>query len=411
MSLCRYFPTPSDRMGILWSLLSIKDSVILEYGPAGTTHYSVGFFGKLNIDNENRLFTTHMSEDDVVMGDVKRLEEAIVEIDQAFSPKVVFVIASSTSSVIGTDLKGVCAYTQEKVNARLIAFENGGLRGDYSIGLYEVYKLLVNEFTEKKIDIIPQTYNIIGGSTGDYRSKCDIEELKRLMKESFDYDIHTTLCLDTSINKISTMSSVQINIVISYEGLASAEYLNSKFGTPFVYSVPYGYSQTLEWLQNISNTINKDINNNILLELKDKISGIQQYKTYFSMFKMVSPKGNVYGNYDKVLGLSKYLEELCLQVENKICSHSLKNITNADNSIKYILSEKERIEIIKSLRHSFVFADDVSKTLLDQTNKYIRFSSPFMNTSQIAMHLPSVGIRGADYIREQYEEYLNSLYY
>ena len=30
MSLCRYFPTPSDRMGILWSLLCIEDSVVLE---------------------------------------------------------------------------------------------------------------------------------------------------------------------------------------------------------------------------------------------------------------------------------------------------------------------------------------------------------------------------------------------
>ena len=41
MSLCRYLPVPSDRMGIIWSLLSVKDSIILEYGPAGTTHFSI----------------------------------------------------------------------------------------------------------------------------------------------------------------------------------------------------------------------------------------------------------------------------------------------------------------------------------------------------------------------------------
>ena len=28
MSLVRYLPTPSDRMGILWSLLSVEGSVI-----------------------------------------------------------------------------------------------------------------------------------------------------------------------------------------------------------------------------------------------------------------------------------------------------------------------------------------------------------------------------------------------
>ena len=45
MGLCRYLPTPSDRMGILWSLLAIEDSVIVEYGPAGTTHFSMSLFG------------------------------------------------------------------------------------------------------------------------------------------------------------------------------------------------------------------------------------------------------------------------------------------------------------------------------------------------------------------------------
>ena len=30
MSLVRFLPTPSDRMGILWSLLSVEGSVIVE---------------------------------------------------------------------------------------------------------------------------------------------------------------------------------------------------------------------------------------------------------------------------------------------------------------------------------------------------------------------------------------------
>ena len=46
-----------------------------------------------------------MNEDDVVMGDVTRLEEAIVELDKSYEPKVIFVVASSISAVIGTDIK------------------------------------------------------------------------------------------------------------------------------------------------------------------------------------------------------------------------------------------------------------------------------------------------------------------
>lgn len=160
MSLTRFLPIPSDRMGILWSLLAIEDCVILEYGPAGTTHFSMGLFGELGESQQNRLFTTHMSEDDVVMGDVSRLEKALMEIDRNFAPQVIFVVASSVAAVIGTDIKGVCSYMQEKVKARLIAFEQGGFRGDYSVGLLEAYKLLVQELPAEHPKTRPDTVNL-----------------------------------------------------------------------------------------------------------------------------------------------------------------------------------------------------------------------------------------------------------
>ena len=143
MSLVRFLPTPSDRMGIIWSLLAVQGAIVLEYGPAGTTHYSMGLYGGLGLRFQNRMFTTHMSEDDVVMGDVTRLEDAIVELDKSYAPKVIFVVASSVTAVIGTDIKGVCRYMQNEVKAKLVAFEQGGFRGDYSVGLAETYKLLV----------------------------------------------------------------------------------------------------------------------------------------------------------------------------------------------------------------------------------------------------------------------------
>ena len=58
MALIRNFPVPSDRMAIISTLLNIEDAVVLEYGPEGTTHFSMNFFNKLGQDYPNRLFTT-----------------------------------------------------------------------------------------------------------------------------------------------------------------------------------------------------------------------------------------------------------------------------------------------------------------------------------------------------------------
>ena len=47
------------------------------------------------------------------------------------------------------------------------------------------------------------------------------------------------------------MGKAQVNIVLGNEGLAAAKYLQEKFGTPYVYAVPYGYNGTLSFLAQV----------------------------------------------------------------------------------------------------------------------------------------------------------------
>ena len=270
MSLCRYFPTPSDRMGILWSLLCIEDSVVLEYGPAGTTHYSISLFGGLGVDQQNRLFTTHMSEDDVVMGDVSRLERALVEVDQNYAPRVIFVVASSVSAVIGTDLRGVCAYMQEKVRARLIAFEQGGFRGDYSAGLCETYRLIAEQAVAPAQKRAENTYNLLGLSAGAYRARSDRNEIVRLMRAAFGMEMHACLCLDTDMRAVETCGAARLNLVLRGEALPAARILAETCHTPYVAGAPYGYAGTLAWLERVAAALGQPIAPELVRELKEK---------------------------------------------------------------------------------------------------------------------------------------------
>ena len=73
--IVRYLPTPSDRMGLLWTLLTIKDGVILELGPSGTTHYSMESISEFGIPMRGNLYCTHIDEDNIIMGDTARFEE------------------------------------------------------------------------------------------------------------------------------------------------------------------------------------------------------------------------------------------------------------------------------------------------------------------------------------------------
>ena len=409
MSLTRFLPTPSDRMGILWSLLAIEDCVVLEYGPAGTTHFSMGLFGELGESQQNRLFTTHMSEDDVVMGDVSRLEKALMEIDRNFAPQVIFVVASSVAAVIGTDIKGVCSYMQEKVKARLIAFEQGGFRGDYSVGLLEAYKLLVQELPAEHPKTRPDTVNLIGFSMGSYRALSDRWELEELLKRGFGLKIGACLCGETSIHAVEQMGGAAINLVLREEGLPAAQILEKRFGTPFFAGSPYGYQGTLDWLQKIGEMLGRPCNPELEAELRERINEAAQYKMYWMMLKEDCPKAALTGEYHTITGIAEFLSELGVPAENKICLHTLRGISNPDPSVRICASEKERLDILRGLHRQMILADDPSMSVCPPDNVFLRISMPVVRGAQIAKHQPLMGIRGADSLLETLEEYLQML--
>ena len=404
MSLVRFLPTPSDRMGIIWSLLAVQGAIVLEYGPAGTTHYSMGLYGGLGLRFQNRLFTTHMSEDDVVMGDVTRLEEALVELDKNYAPKVIFVVASSVTAVIGTDIKGVCRYMQNEVKAKLVAFEQGGFRGDYSVGLAETYKLLVRSLPQKGVAQEKGVYNIIGASAWRYRMASDIWEVKSLLSEALGLSCNACLCCDTSVEELQAMGKAQVNIVLGNEGLAAAQYLEEKFGTPYVYAAPYGYSGTVRFLESVGEAIGEMPQPLVLMRLRMKEKGMSMLSMFAMMGGGKTKQAVVKGDYDLVQGVSAFLEQAGISVVHKMCAHSLKAIAEPAADVESYAEEGEWLQLIRGLRATLIFADDVALTQADASNMKVLISAPFMN-GVVATHLPFMGEKGADFLLEQIQGY------
>ena len=404
MSLVRFLPTPSDRMGIIWSLLAVQGAIVLEYGPAGTTHYSMGLYGGLGLRFQNRLFTTHMSEDDVVMGDVTRLEEALIELDKSYAPQVIFVVASSVTAVIGTDIKGVCRYMQREVKAKLVAFEQGGFRGDYSIGLAETYKLLVKNLPKKDVQAEKGLYNLIGASAWRYRMASDIWEVKSLLTEALGLSCNACLCCDTSVDELEKLGRAQVNIVLGNEGLAAAKLLEEKFGTPYVYAVPYGYSGTAAFLESVGEAVGETPSPMVLMRLRMKEKGMGMLSMFAMMGDGKPKQAVVKGDYDLVQGVSAFLEKAGIKVVHKMCAHSLKAIAEPAAGVEAYAEEADWLKEIRELRDTLVFADDVALTQCDKSNMKVLISAPFFG-GVVATHLPFMGEKGADFLLEQIQNY------
>lgn len=412
MSLCRFYPPPSDRMAIIWSLMPIGDAVVLEYGPAGTTHFGGGLYSSLGLELGRSLFTTHISEDDVIMGDVSRLENAILEIDEAYHPKIIFVVAAAVIAVIGTDVAGVCHYMQEKVNARLISFEEGGFRGDYTAGLRSVYRMLSRDVVQPAPGK-EKTYNIIGASAGAYRVRSDVWELQNLMREAFGYECGCVMGLDCSVDEIEQMGGAELNLVIRAEGVEAAEMIKSKCGTEFYYGVPYGYTGTLQWLTEISKRIGREIAPALAARLKTKALHLSPMGGPMGMGMMggMSVKASIQGDYDTLVGIRQALTELDIETEHMVCSHSLKQIPDSDPQISFMSREKQRIELFQSLRGQWCLGSDEMGLFCREQDYFTLLSAPFNSKRQYASHIPFMGEKGMDYLRELKNEFFDRFDY
>ena len=390
MNIYKYFPVASDRMGIIWTLSSIKDSYIIEFGPSGTTHYAVESIGQLNGEDFSNIYSTHMSESDITFGKYDRLEKSIKEVDLNKNPKYIFVMASSISSIIGTDIEAICEEIQGEVNAKLIPIKTGGLKADYNSGVEEALELIVKNIV-KDSSVKTNKVNIIGSNIDSYNFLSDCNEIKRLMKELFDKDINTVFTSYTSIDDIEKSSEAELNIVLRKEGLKAAEYMKKKFNIPYIYGKPIGLENTISWIKKVQELMNYDLKEDVLNE---EIQAVKQYIFRVKM-RLRGLKFNdvaIFGDYDTVYNLKKFALELGLNV---VREEVLYNCNIEEENIFKNTGELNRMLFLKNNNIDILFGDGPSLDMESSAKIKVQVSNPNLNSINIYPYAPYVGFRGA----------------
>ncbi|GMQ58707.1 hypothetical protein AN1V17_31020 [Vallitalea sediminicola] len=368
MKLYKDNPIASDRMGILWTLNGINDAVIIEFGPAGTTHFSIEGLMQFGIDTSAKTFTTHMDEHDVTFGNEERIIDAILEIDAIEQPKYIFVIGSSITSIIGIDLESVKFQVGDRVNGKLILLPDCDFQNDFTHGVSEALQILVNEIVKKnhRMEKLP-FYNILGLGIYNYNQSSDFNEIKRMMKENFSLELGTTFMLNTNINDIEQASKALINIVIHKEGLKAAKLLEEAYDQPYIYLTPYGIEGTKKWLESVGELLNMNI---IPTEGTNEINRVV-YKENMLKRRVASLDNNKFCINNNNIS-NKYLEEYLYELGFK------KALENEEAIIRFS-------DGIEALHNQNVI--QISHPSFRQENEY--------------PYLPIMGYRGAYYLAQQ----------
>lgn len=318
MGLYKYYSIPSDRMGALWTLLSIRGACILEFGTAGTTRFALNNFHKMKGVQNSQLYTTHLDENDIAMGDVSRMDKAINDIVKEGLVTNIFLMSSTVSSVIGIDLEAYCyIYREKHPHINFIYISNDGFKGDWTLGIKNTLETLVDNIPKEVNKSENFTYNIIGACADDYNYEVDCMEVDRIMKDGFNGENVCTLTSNTSIKEIENMGAAHLNIVMRSEGEEAAKVLERNFGTPYVMGRPYGLKGTFEWIKKIEKeakiSIKKEFVENEEKLLKEKIDEASLVLKNKSIC--------LSGHYDVVRGIRDFMrDEIGININNIWCS-------------------------------------------------------------------------------------------
>ena len=94
-------PRPSPIAASLYTLRDLNADVIVMHGPKGCCFRT----SRLLESDGVRVLTTGMSENDFILGAGEKLEETLIEAYNMFHPKLMGVVGTCASMIIGEDLK------------------------------------------------------------------------------------------------------------------------------------------------------------------------------------------------------------------------------------------------------------------------------------------------------------------
>ncbi len=134
-------PRPSPIAASLYTLRDMNADVIILHGPHGCCFRT----GRLLENDGVSVVTTAMSENDFIFGASEKLEKTLLKVDEMFSPKLVGVVGTCVSMIIGEDMKE--AVKNAGINAKVLTIEShGGLgEGDNTEGAIVVLNAAAKE--------------------------------------------------------------------------------------------------------------------------------------------------------------------------------------------------------------------------------------------------------------------------
>lgn len=401
MIIFQDLPYASERMGILWTLCTVADACILEFGPEGSTHYAAVQHGTYNAGMKACLYTTGLTEKEVIFGNPKRLKEAALELIRTHQPSHLFVVPSAVSEIIGMDIDSVCLALSRETRTQVIPIGGISLDTAYSSGVQRVLSLLAETVVQQPDSADINSYNIIGPGMDCYNYLADIKEVERLMAESFGLRPKAIFTADTSMKSLKSAGEAACNIVLRSEGIPCAKILEERFNQPYFYGAPYGYKGTLSWIESVAEMIKISPSQDFLKKEAIQVHELREQLDYHKrVTRSMEPSLLICGPHDLLKGLTPFIQnELTFKVKGSVLTHPKPKAVEGEGF--FFKNDTEKYAFIATQKPDFLLADAVTLKHFKGLIPGLQVSNPNLGSVRRFAYTPFMGFRGAQVIAQE----------
>lgn len=253
----------------------IPGAEILANGPLWCYFYALRYLEHVEYSISERFYVSQPDNNAVIYGSEKYLLEILQGLAAKSSkPELLLIENSCSMSLIGDDLNGIARKAQ--LGFPFVTMDCGGMTGGFAEGYAKAGVRILQAVAEDNVSAAENTVNILGMTPFYLNGAEDCKEICRLLRLG-GCRIQAAVACGSSLDELRQAGRASLNIVTNEElGLPLAEYLQKRFGTPYVLAgLPYGAEGTLKWLERIREALPE-----FKMEaLQDEALQLQEYLT------------------------------------------------------------------------------------------------------------------------------------
>lgn len=229
-------PFAPDYSGVCSALFELNGLLVI-HDAAGCTGNYTGFDEPRWYGSSRAIYCSGIRKTDVVLGDEEKTINRIVSAAQKIRPDFIAVVGSPVPMVIGTDFEGLKFELEERTGRPTFGFDTTGT-SYYNEGVAKACIALIQRFTREIRCVKKDTVNVLGATPLDIslnNNRC----LESLLQEN-GFSVHANFSLGITMDKIRRAGEAAVNLAVSQAGVEIAQYMEKRFGMPYVAGLPVG---------------------------------------------------------------------------------------------------------------------------------------------------------------------------